>query len=160
MELVKSSGAGANVRRIGVRFGSNSYPRDFRVGQASDQDRQRSGQTESCYLDLGADDLLPLPFDSQDYASLAAPRRPHRTALNEKLNLRDKRQVRLLFSLIHGVNFLTIGLPFDEIDDISWTRLERRSPFPLCGLSLESPELRNRFRSADLQHLFPIPCEG
>lgn len=58
MELVKSSGAGANVRRIGVRFGSNSYLRDSRVGQASDQDRQRSGQTESCYLDLGADDLL------------------------------------------------------------------------------------------------------
>jgi uncharacterized membrane protein (UPF0136 family) len=35
------------------------------------------------------------------------------------MNLRDKRQVRLLFSLIHGVNFLTIGLTLDEIDDIS-----------------------------------------
>jgi hypothetical protein len=50
---------------------------------------------------------------------------------------------------------LTIGLPFDEIDEISWTRLERRSPFPSCGLSLESPELRNRFRSANLQVCIP-----
>src|ERR1700683_991700 len=158
--MVKSSGAGANVRRIGVRFGSNSCLRDSTVGQASDQDRQRSGQTESCYLDLGGGDLLSLPFGSQDYASLAAPRRPHGTAPNDELNLRDKRQVRLLFSLIHGVNFLTIGFQFDEIDDSSWTRLERRSPFPLCSLSLESPELRNRFRSANLQQVFPIPGEG
>jgi hypothetical protein len=85
---------------------------------------------------------------------------PHGTARNEKLNLRDTRKVRLLFSLIYGVNFLTIGLPFDEIDEISWTRLDRRSPFPWWGLSLESPELRNRFRSANLQQVSPIPGEG
>jgi hypothetical protein len=67
---MKSSGAGANVGRIGVRFGSNSYLRDSTVGQESDQDRQRSGQTESRYLDLGPTIYCHYPSTRRNYVPL------------------------------------------------------------------------------------------